>query len=71
MKTKKVFTAGKFGSGYGKKVRESFIAVEKKQRTKQVCPYCQKPTAKRLAKGIWNCKFCKKKFTGGAFYLEA
>jgi len=71
MVTKKVSTAGKFGVRYGKKVRESVIAVEKKQRAKQICPYCKKPSAKRVAKGIWKCKFCGKKFAGGAFYLSS
>lgn len=70
MTTKKVSVAGKFGARYGKKIRESFISVEKKQRIKQTCPHCKKPTAKRVAKGIWNCKFCGKTFAGGAFYLE-
>ncbi len=70
MKTKKVSVAGKYGVKYGKKVREAIIAVEKKQRAKQICPYCKKPKAKRLAKGIWNCGFCGKKFAGGAFFLE-
>lgn len=70
MATKKVLSAGRFGSRYGKKIRVSLISVEKKQRKKQICPHCKKPTAKRVAKGIWSCKFCGKKFAGGAFYLE-
>jgi len=70
MKTKKVAQAGRFGVRYGKNVRVAVVKVEKKQRTKQQCPYCKKPTAKRVAKGIWGCKFCGKKFTGGAYYLK-
>ena len=71
MKTKKVAQAGRFGARYGKKVRESVISIEKKQRSRQKCPYCEKLTAKRLAKGVWMCKFCGKQFTGAAYYLAA
>ena len=69
MATKKVGAAGRFGSRYGSKIRKRVAAVEKKQRKKQVCPFC-KHTAKRLAKGLWKCGSCDKKFSGGAYYLE-
>ncbi|MEM2956052.1 MAG: 50S ribosomal protein L37ae [Candidatus Pacearchaeota archaeon] len=68
--TKKVASAGRFGVRYGKRIRESVVAVEKRQRQKQKCPYCKKQKVKRIAKGIWQCKKCNKKFTGGAYYLE-
>jgi len=67
VKRKKIGAAGRFGAGYGRpKLR--LIAVEKKQRVKQECPFC-KGRAKRLANGIWECQKCKKKFTGGTYYL--
>jgi len=69
VKTKKVGSAGRFGVKYGKKIREAVIAIERKQRAKQKCPYCTRMTAKRQAKGVWNCKFCGKTFTGGAYFL--
>jgi len=69
-KTKKVASAGRFGARYGKRIRESVIEIEKKQRQKQKCPHCTKLTAKRVAKGLWACKNCGKRFTGGAYYLE-
>jgi len=68
--TKKVSTTGRFGSRYGKRIRELVVAVEKKQRKRQKCPYCKKNAVKRIAKGIWGCKSCKKTFSGGAYYLE-
>jgi large subunit ribosomal protein L37Ae len=70
MSTKKVSSAGRFGVRYGKRIREAVITVEKRQKQKQKCPYCKRLTAKRVAKGIWSCKKCKKKFTGGAYFLE-
>ncbi len=68
-KTKKVGSAGRFGIRYGKGIRQSIIEIEKKQKTKQKCPYCNKLSVKRLASGIWLCKKCDSKFTGKAYYL--
>lgn len=70
MKTKKVKQTGRFGSKYGKKVRDRVVAVEEKQRKKQKCPYCKKFTAKRIAKGIFRCTACKNKFTSRAYYIK-
>jgi len=70
MQTKKVSSAGRFGARYSKKIREAVITVEKKQRKKQACPYCKRLKAKRISKGLWECKRCDKKFTGGAYYLK-
>jgi len=69
-RTKKVKASGKFKTGYGTNVRTKFVAVESKQRKKQVCPFCQKPGVKRKSAGIWFCKRCDKTFSGGAYYLE-
>lgn len=68
MKQKKL-TTKKFGVRYGVSVRKKYAQVENKQRTKQKCPFCKK-TAKRIAKGIWLCKSCGKKFASGAYYIE-
>lgn len=67
VKRKKIGAAGRLGAGYGKP-KQKLIAVEAKQRKKQVCPFC-KGRAKRQAKGIWKCSKCGKKFAGGAYYL--
>lgn len=67
VKLKKIGAAGRFGVGYGKP-KERLVAVEKKQRVRQNCPFCE-GRAKREAKGIWKCSKCNKKFTGGAYYL--
>ena len=68
VKRKKIGAAGRFGAGYGR-VKEKLVNVESKQRVKQECPFC-KGTAKRQAKGIWECSKCGKVFAGGVFYLE-
>ncbi|MCH7850963.1 MAG: 50S ribosomal protein L37ae [Nanoarchaeota archaeon] len=68
VKKKKIGAAGRFGAGYGK-VKNKLIAVEKKQRIRQDCPFC-KGRAVRVSKGIWNCKKCNKTFAGGIFHLK-
>ncbi len=68
-KTKKTKSAGRFGARYGKTVKRKLVEVEIKQRKKQTCPICKKGTAKRLSKGIWQCKKCKKKFASDVYYL--
>ncbi len=70
VKTKKVKSAGRFGTGYGIRLRKRLVAVEEKQRKKQICPYCKKPGVKRLSKGIWHCRKCGKKFAAGTYYLD-
>ena len=69
-KLKKTKSAGRFGARYGKKVRTKLVKVEEKQRQKQKCPFCDKLGVKRLAKGIWKCPRCEKKFAGGTYYLD-
>jgi len=68
-RTKKVKAAGRLRAGYGTYVRGKITKIESKQRKKQVCPYCKK-TAKRVSKGIWQCKKCKKKFASHAYYIN-
>ena len=64
---KKIGSAGRFGTRYGKTVRQKVSAVEKHQRIKHKCPHCHKFGVKRLAAGIYFCKKCDTKFTGKAY----
>jgi len=68
VKKKKIGSAGRFGAGYGR-VKNKLIAVERKQRVKQDCPFC-KGRAKRQERSIWLCSKCGNKFAGGAFHLK-
>ncbi|MBS3155011.1 50S ribosomal protein L37ae [Candidatus Woesearchaeota archaeon] len=69
--TKKVKSAGRYGTRYGKRIRQLVIDIEQKQKKKQKCPYCKKiGKVKRIASGIWHCRKCNKKFTNKAYYLE-
>ncbi len=71
-KLKKVKAAGRFGARYGKRARDSLVSVESKQRVKQKCPFCKKPGAKRLSKGVWQCsrEKCSKKFASNTYHLS-
>ena len=68
VKKKKIGSAGRFGAGYGK-IKQKLVAVERKQRVKQECPFC-KGRAKRKVKSIWNCVKCGKEFASGAYHLK-
>ncbi len=65
--TKKVGSAGRFGVRYGRSNRQKIVDVERRQKKKQKCPYCNKFQLKRIASGIWQCKKCNAKFAGGAY----
>ena len=54
MKTKKVGSAGRFGSRYGTKTKKIINKIEKLYK-KQVCPYCMNKSVKRVASGIFLC----------------
>ena len=68
--TKKVGAAVRFGSRYGRKIRGIISVIEKKQRVKQKCPYCNKLAVKRLSLGIFKCNNCESKFTGKAYFVR-
>ena len=67
-KTKKVGSTGRFGVRYGLKLRQRVLDVEKQQKQKHKCPYCNKLKVKRIAAGIYTCKKCNSKFTGKAYW---
>jgi len=69
-KTKKVGSAGRFGSRYGRTIRSKIQQIESKQRKLQECPYCKKIKAKRQSAGIYKCKKCDSVFTGRAYTVR-
>ena len=69
-KTKKIKSAGKFGAGYGIRVRKEYNKIEEKQRQRQISPFYAKARAKRISAGIWKCMKTGKIFAGPAYSLE-
>jgi len=59
----------RFGARYGRRAKAKFALIEKVQRGKHKCPYCNKPTVKRVAAGIWKCNNCEVKFAGKAYTI--
>lgn len=68
VRTKKVKASGKFGVRYGRRARTKITEIESVQRKKQECIFCN-GIAKRLSKGIWQCKKCNKKFASHTYFL--
>ncbi len=68
--TKKVHTSGRFGSRYGVGIKKRVVKVEEKQNNLSVCPFCGLDKIKRVAAGLFSCKKCGAKFTGGAYQTE-
>lgn len=66
-KTKKISSAGRFGAGYGTRVRKRLNEIESMQRKKQICLFCNKPGLKRESSGIWHCVKCGKRYTGASY----
>ncbi len=66
-KKKKIGSAGRFGSRYGKKVRQLVADMEKVQKQRHICPRCNMHYVTRVAAGIWVCKKCGSKFAGGSW----
>jgi large subunit ribosomal protein L37Ae len=68
---KKIKSAVKrFGTRYGRTIREKVSKIENVLRGKHKCPYCSAMKAKRITSGIWECKRCNAKFTGAAYSVE-
>jgi large subunit ribosomal protein L37Ae len=67
-KTKKVKSAGRFGSRYGRGIRDRVVNVEEKQRRFHECPSCGFNKVKRVSTGLFRCRKCDAVFTGGAYY---
>jgi large subunit ribosomal protein L37Ae len=67
MATKKTIT--RFGTRYGRTIRERLADIESGYRGKHKCPYCSYVKVTREAAGIWGCAKCHTKFTSRAFQL--
>lgn len=69
-KTKKSLAFGKFGAGYGTRVKSRYNSIENEQRKKQVSPFNKKSKAKRIAAGIWKDMKTGRIFAGPAYFLD-
>lgn len=70
MSTKKVGSTGRYKGRYGVGIKKRVLKVEEKQNKPMVCPFCGFAKISREAAGLFNCKKCGAKFTGGAYEAE-
>ena len=68
-KIEKLGSAKRFSARYGSKPKHKFAKIEKEQRKKHRCPYCNHSKVKRVVVGIWHCRKCNSKFTGKAYSI--
>lgn len=60
-------SAKRYGSRYGKRIRNEISEVEKEEKGRHECPGCGSNSLERESSGIWVCKKCGKKISGGAW----
>lgn len=69
--TKKVGISGRFQARYGSTLRKRWRLILEKMKGDIKCPKCEtRASIHRVSTGIWHCKKCNAKFTGGAYYTE-
>jgi large subunit ribosomal protein L37Ae len=66
-RTKKVGSVGRYQARYGVRARTVTRNIEIIQKRKQECPTCGHKKVKRISTGIWQCRKCGAKYTGGAY----
>ena len=66
-RTYKVGPSGSFGPRYRAVVRKRYSTLITELRAPHECPQCRILAVKRLSVGIWLCKSCGFKFSGGAY----
>lgn len=66
-RTYKVGPSGSFGARYGTVVRKQYSTLITELRSRHECPQCHILAVKRQSVGIWMCRSCGLKFSGGAY----
>jgi large subunit ribosomal protein L37Ae len=69
-RTKKVGSVGRYQARYGVRARTIVRNIENIQKRKQDCPTCGHKKVKRISTGIWQCRKCGAKYTGGAYITK-
>jgi large subunit ribosomal protein L37Ae len=71
MAKKRVGITGKYGARYGSTLRKRTRLILERMKGDIKCPRCEtKGSIQRVSTGIWYCKKCEGRFTGGAYYTE-
>ncbi|MAH42412.1 50S ribosomal protein L37ae [archaeon] len=67
MGKKSIVGTGRFGSRYGKRIREEIKKATKTSKKKYSCPSCSRVSIRRESAGVWKCAKCGKKYASGAY----
>ena len=65
--TKKVGSTRGLQARYGATVRKRYISIITEMKQAHKCPQCGLKAVKRQSVGVWKCRKCDFKFTGGAY----
>ena len=68
--TKKVGSTGRFKGRYGVGIKRRVLKVEDKAKELGACPFCGFERIKRVAAGLFVCRKCGARFTGGAYEVQ-
>jgi len=66
-RTKKVGPTRGLGTRYGSTVRKRYAKVITGMKKPHKCPQCGFSRVTRVSVGVWECRKCGYKFTGGAY----
>ena len=70
MAKKTNLTTKRFGTRYGRTVKQKVAKIEVQAKAKYKCPFCYAEQVKKKEAGIWECKKCEKVFTSKAYYVD-
>lgn len=68
---KRTGITGKYGARYGSELRKRARLILEKMKGDTKCPKCEtRGSIHRISTGIWHCRKCDARFTGGAYYID-
>lgn len=62
--------SGRFGSKYGKRIRDEIKKATASKIQRYVCPTCSRTAVRRESAGVWKCTKCGKKYASGAYKFD-
>ena len=69
-KEKTLKSGNRFGTRYGRKNRDRVAKIEQGHKGRQMSPFCNMRTVRRIAAGIWHCTKTGKTFASKAYSVD-
>lgn len=70
VKEKKLKSGNRYGTRYGRKNRDRVAKLEQGHKGKQMSPFCNMRTVRRISAGIWHCMKTGKTFASRAYAID-